>query len=256
MSVFFISTSQIVQGQVTISGSLAHHLSKSLRIKPTQHILVSTDQQKRFLLKISQVHHDEVIGHVVEECPCLMKDSPSIHLGMALLKGDKMDWIIQKACELGVRTVTPLMTQHSVPRIQPTRTNAQITRWNRIALEAAQQSEQWKIMDVQTPTSITEFINRMVPNSSSLFLSERSSSPGISSISLPSNSEEMITLLVGPEGGWSDQEREFSEHHGIQAVSLGAGILKADTAAFVAISLIQGQLGNLGGHARHPSEGA
>lgn len=246
MSVFFISSTEIQQGQVTITGLLAHHLSQSLRIKPQQHILVGTEQRQRFLVEITHVQRDTIVGNIVEEQPPVLRTHPSIHLGMALLKGDKMDWVIQKACELGVGTLTPLLTQHSVPRIHPARTNRQIDRWKRIALEAAQQSEQWEIMDIQTPTPIETFFTEATQKASSLFLSERTSAPGISSISLPSSEKETIILLVGPEGGWSDQERELSHHTGIQAVSLGRGILKADTAALVAISLIQGQLGHLG----------
>ncbi len=246
MSVYFITSSQVDHRQVTLSGPLAHHLSKSLRIKNQEHILVNLDQ-KRLLVEITDVRQDEIIGQVVEEYPRPPGQVAAIHLGIALLKGEKMDWVIQKATELGVRTITPLITQHTVPRIQPTRMKTQLNRWNRIALEAAQQSEQWELTSIQPPEPFAKFIKTEAQETYSLLLSERGQAPGISDLTLPSQKEGTIRLVIGPEGGWSNQERELSKEQGLQSVSLGAEILKSETAALVAISLIQYRLGNLGG---------
>jgi 16S rRNA (uracil1498-N3)-methyltransferase len=157
-----------------------------------------------------------------------------------------MDWVIQKATELGVRTIVPLEAGRSIVHIRPDRLAAQLARWRRIVLEAAQQSEQWVVPTITQPRSLQEICSTPEPAMVSLFLAERRDGAGLGDVPLPSESNATVLLLVGPEGGWTQEETLIAEQAGYKSITLGSSILRAETAALAAISILQSRLGNLG----------
>lgn len=165
-----------------------------------------------------------------------------------------MDWVIQKATELGVAGVIPLLSARVIVRPRTGRLPAQVARWQRIALEAAQQSEQWAVPSVSPPQNLTEFLARHCPDSHRLFLTERATGqapdlgPGqaLTKVPLPSGSRPGLVIVVGPEGGWTQEERDRASAAGWTAVTLGPRILRAETAALAALSVLQSRLGELG----------
>jgi 16S rRNA (uracil1498-N3)-methyltransferase len=157
-----------------------------------------------------------------------------------------MAWVIQKATELGVTTIVPLVTRRGVVQPKPERVEAQTARWQRIALEAAQQSEQWSIPVVTPPEHLTSFL-AAARGSRSLILTERQQSGvALRNVELPTAPSENITLAVGPEGGWAGEETAQAEQSGFLPVTLGEPILRAETAALVAVALVQFRIGLLG----------
>jgi 16S rRNA (uracil1498-N3)-methyltransferase len=171
---------------------------------------------------------------------------PSIVLGQSLLKGDRMDWVIQKATELGVAGITPLVTDHAVVRPRAGRVTTQRARWQRIALEAAQQSERWDVPNILDPVPVADFLRTHREHGGRLMLCERDGGVPVGAVPLPQDREASIVLLVGPEGGWREQEVATAQRHGFQPVTLGERILRAETAALAALSVIQHRLGELG----------
>jgi 16S rRNA (uracil1498-N3)-methyltransferase len=165
-------------------------------------------------------------------------------LAQALLKSDHMDWVIQKASELGVHTILPLIARRGVVRPRPERVAGQVARWQRIATEAAQQSEQWQPPRVLEPLESDAFLSRP-PTSHAFMLTERQTGSGLLDIELPRESSACIALAVGPEGGWTEEERA-SARRALLPVVLGPHILRAETAAISAISILQCRLGRLG----------
>jgi 16S rRNA (uracil1498-N3)-methyltransferase len=174
-----------------------------------------------------------------------IESGPSLLLAQALLKGDHMDWVVQKASELGVRTILPLITRHGVVRPQAERIAAQVFRWQRIATEAAQQSEQWQPPQVLEPIDFRRFFSEKVATCS-LILAERQEALALSNVPLAASPTESLALTIGPEGGWAEEELSLALSQGCQAVSLGNHILRADTAAVTALSIVQSRLGRLG----------
>ncbi|MCP9443464.1 MAG: RsmE family RNA methyltransferase, partial [Nitrospira sp.] len=126
------------------------------------------------------------------------------------------------------------------------RLGSQLARWRRIALEAAQQSEQWTVPTIAHPQSLQEICSAPEPAMVSLFLVERREGVGLGDIPLPSNANATILLLIGPEGGWTQEEIRMAERAGCKSITLGSSILRAETAALAAISILQSRLGNLG----------
>ena len=245
MPTFFLSSEAIVPPTVHISGPLLNHLRQSLRLQPGEILTVTDDRGRRHRTEIIEVTSRVLTGRIVETIAAPVSTSPSIVLAQALLKGEKMDWVIQKATELGVERIVPLAASHSVIRLRDDRIDHQLARWQRIALEAAQQSERWSVPVISQPAAVRELLDWSKPAQGKLVLAERSQGASLTAVPLPGIGNE-IWLLVGPEGGWEDEELGQVLQHGYIAITLGSRILRAETAAIATISVLQSRLGGLG----------
>ncbi len=245
MPVFFITAAQIHNGTVTIAGPLLDHL-RSLRVHVGEELRVGDDQHRRYRMTITRIGRHELIGRITEEEHAPARRSPPLVLAPALLKGDRMDWLVQKATELGVSSIVPLITRYSVVRPQVTRIPHQRLRWERIALEAAQQSERWDIPTLENPCDFAEFVPRQSDTRSGLILTERASGYSLLAVPLPEDATRPIVLVVGPEGGWTAEELGLARACGFSFVTLGNRVLRAETAALAGLSILQSRLGELG----------
>jgi len=244
MPTFFLSSEAIVPPAIHISGPLLNHLRQSLRLQPGEILTVTDARGRRYRTEIIEVTSRALTGRIVETIAAPPRTSPSIILAQALLKGEKMDWVIQKATELGVERIVPLAASHSVIRLRPDRIDHQLARWQRIALEAAQQSERWSVPVISQPAAVGELLEWSKPAQAKLVLAERSQGASLTAVPLPGTGDE-IWLLVGPEGGWEDEELGQVLEHGYTAITLGSRILRAETAAIATISVLQSRLGGL-----------
>ena len=244
MPTFFLSSEAIVPPAIHISGPLLNHLRQSLRLQPGEILTVTDDRGRRYRTEIIEVTSRALTGRIVETIAAPPRTSPSIILAQALLKGEKMDWVIQKATELGVERIVPLAASHSVIRLRADRIDHQLARWQRIALEAAQQSERWSVPVISQPAAVEELLAWSKPAQAKLVLTERSQGASLTAVPLPGTGDE-IWLLVGPEGGWEDEELGQVLEHGYTAITLGSRILRAETAAIATISVLQSRLGGL-----------
>ena len=247
MPVFFLPPQLITPPTVTITGDLLIHLRQSLRVTIGDTLLIGDGQGRRYQTRVTAVTKHALSGSIIETLAEPTRQVPSIILGQALLKGDKMDWVIQKATELGVHTIIPLQTRHSVVQAKTERIETQRARWQRIALEAAQQSEQWTVASVKGPQLMAEFLEQLSDCAIRLILLERRDvGLSLANIELPQSGEETILLLVGPEGGWSAEEVALIDQLSLTPITLGSKILRAETAAISALAVVQHRLGALG----------
>ena len=245
MPAFFISSSEIRETELTLTGDLCHHLRASLRVKPGEVLWLTDEHRQRYQVRVSALTSQALSAVILERRPGPIETAPPVLLAQALLKGDHMDWVVQKASELGVRTILPLISRHGVVRPQPERVASQVARWQRIATEAAQQSEQWQPPRVLDPLDMRRFFTTHSANCS-LLLAERQETMGLAHVPLPTRPTDTLALLVGPEGGWAEEEISLAMEGQCRAVSLGEHILRADTAAVTALSIVQSRLGRLG----------
>jgi len=184
-------------------------------------------------------------GEVESPCP--------LTLAQALAKGDKFDFIVQKATELGVSRIVPIATEHSDVRIADERADRRLGRWRRVALEALKQCGRRVLVQIESPLSFTEFLHCENPRSAGvptaelplmLAFTERGGMPIDRAISGHRDGAHVIAV-VGPEGGWSDGEISAMLEFGCQTITLGPRVLRTETAAIAAITLIQHALGDL-----------
>lgn len=246
MPVFFVSPACIVQQTISVTGDVLVHLRDSLRMTIGETLWIGDGQGTRYRAEITDVSKRAVTGRILETVQEPLFRTPRLILGQSLLKGEKMDWVIQKAIELGVDELIPVESRHSVVHLKADRVDHQLTRWQRIALEAAQQSEQWRIPPITRPQSLSGLLTRQATATVTLMLTERRNGTSLQLVELPRDETGSVVVLIGPEGGWSKEEVQLAEQAGVVSIALGPHILRAETAAIAAISILQSRLGNLG----------
>ncbi len=240
MPVFFIQTKDVVGETIHVRDPLFTHLAKSLRVRVGERLLLNDEQRHRYHTTIHDIQTALLLAQIdrIEEQPQTPQPC-SIILGQSVLKGEKMGWVIQKATELGVTTIIPLLTDHTIPRLNPESGRKHQTRWERIALEAAQQSERWDIPEITAPQSLQEFVaSSTSEDTMDLVLTERGQEKSLSTHLQARECPNSIRLLVGPEGGWSEQEKETFQARGWSQASLGSTILRAETASLAALAIL------------------
>lgn len=245
MPVFFIADLQLTDGVLTIIGPLLDHLRKSLRVTVGEKLWVGDNRRKRYFIQVSTITPQELRGHVLEERDGQQPQHPTVILAQAILKGDRMDWVMQKATELGAASIVPIISERVIARPRSERLGVQQKRWQRIVFEAAQQAERWEVPNVHPSAEFLAWL-RSSSGKLKLILSERSDEGGLGTIALPEHTESRILLVIGPEGGWSGAERDAAHACGFTSVSLGPRILRAETAAVAALTIIQSRIGELG----------
>lgn len=246
MPVFFVTADQIQNGTVTITGPLCAHLRASLRLRVGETIWLGDERRQRYLINTTHLDRRSVTGQVLERIAGPAQVHPSVILGQTLLKGDRMDWVIQKATELGMASLIPIVTSHTVVRPRTDRHSSQQDRWQKIAIEASQQSERWEVPTIAGPCDTATFFETQQQASCRLILSERSDGQSLATVALPSKPDESLLIAVGPEGGWTKEELGQAQACGFLPVTLGKRILRAETAALASLSVIQSRLGELG----------
>ncbi len=246
MPVLFVSPECIDQQTIVVTGDVLVHLRDSLRITIGETLWLNSGQGAKFHVEITDVSKRAVTAHILETVQETPRQTPRLILSQSLLKGEKMDWVIQKATELGVSEIVPIESQHSVVQLKADRVDHQLARWQRIALEAAQQSEQWRIPTVATPQSLSVLLTSMATGMLTLMLIERREGKSLQTVNLPQDATGSILILIGPEGGWSQEEVEIAAQAGVQPITLGQHILRAETAAIASISILQSRLAERG----------
>ena len=239
MPVFFIHSQDVADGMVTITDPLLTHISKSLRAKPGDSLLFNDNQGYRYHTTVDEITKQTLQATIqqVEDPP--LSTRPPLILAQALLKGEKMGWVIQKATEIGVSAIIPLITDRVILKLSGKQGETHQARWKRIALEAAQQSERWTLPTIFPLQSFRQFIESNQENLP-IFMAERAE--GISLLTIPCSTEKPgsgVTVIIGPEGGWSAEELETAQSHNWAFASFGKEILRAETASLAALAILQ-----------------
>ena len=245
MPVFFVPSHSITDQSIIIAGPLFDHLTKSLRFREGNQFVVCDDTRQRHHIHIQKITRSALEGKILQSEHGPPPSKAKIILGQAILKGDHMNWAIQKSTELGVSTLVPLLTERTIVRPNPDRRHSLQDRYARIALDAAQQSERWDIPEVFPPTSLHEFFEQFRHATAKGMLVERKNLPGLSRLPLDKEFVGKVVLAGGPEGGWTLGEQEDAQQYGFTPLSLGPSILRGETAPLAALSIIQFRLGNL-----------
>jgi 16S rRNA (uracil1498-N3)-methyltransferase len=233
---FFISPEQVSGQSITISGEDVHHIVKVLRMKTGDELLLCDGTGSEYSVKIAQVNKSDITTEVKARSGREIR-YPLITLGQGLPKSDKMDWIVQKATELGVANIVPLVTERTIVKIKDE--GKRISRWQKIAREAAMQSNRADIPAVGRIVSYNDFLRTPNAELPTLFLLpwEEGTVP-IKGILRANPGMKNIVVLIGPEGGFSAHEAEAAQGKGFHLVSLGPNILRTETAAIAVLSMI------------------
>jgi 16S rRNA (uracil1498-N3)-methyltransferase len=239
---FFIHPSDITGETAQLTGPEAHHLRTVLRLNSGDPITFFDGTGARYQARIERILKDRVTATILGQT----RDLPPkvrLHLGQALLKGQKMDFILQKATELGVDAISPFYSEHGIHK-QPKDT--QMDRWQRIVLEACKQCDRATPPEIHAPRELTELMAVPPPYDARLIFWEHETQQTLNEF-LAGQSKDCrsVLFLLGPEGGFSEAEIACAQKNGFTPVSLGPRILRAETATLAATAILQFTLGNL-----------
>jgi 16S rRNA (uracil1498-N3)-methyltransferase len=228
---------------VTLAADEARHLRDVLRLKPRDAVYVFDGAGHEYRCIVKDARRDSAELWIDTQHPAKPESQVLLKLGVALLKGEKFDLVVQKATELGVQQIAPLTTRHADIHLRDESDAAKrVTRWQRIALEAAKQSGRAVIPEVSAPESFESFLAGTKDAELCLMFSERG---GGGLWLITGRAPRSIVALVGSEGGWSDEEIERAREQEFHVITLGGRILRAETAAITATALLQHLFGDL-----------
>ena len=241
---FFAPPANFQASQVFLDDTEAKHLREVLRLRESAKVNVFDGAGREFSAAVETVKkHETVLKIIREVSPSAPESNLDLTLAVALLKGEKFDLIVQKACELGAKRIIPLQTKRGDVRIKDARDGVKkVERWRRIALESAKQSGRATLMRVDAPLSFEIFITGK-ENLKILFSEKDGQS--FNDFVNENSGVEKLTAIVGAEGGWEDSEIELARKYNCRIITLGGRILRAETATITVSALLQNHFGDL-----------
>lgn len=237
---FFVKAETIRWPQVFLYGDEHHHLAHVLRLKKGEKIRLFNEKGETFVGFIERIEPERTLVRLEEKMEPEKLNVP-VTVAQACLKSRTMDWVVAKMAELRVAKIIPLITQRTVVHLEEKATT-KIRRWQRLALEAAKQSQSSLIPEITLPQELEEVISSC-SEEKKYYLSEHGGQllKDILLSELQKNSQskpESIIVCVGPEGGWTAEEERLFSEYSFLPVSLGQRIYRAETALFIVTSIL------------------
>ncbi len=238
MPKFFVNRENIIDGKIEISGDDAFHIARSLRMAVGDEIRISDGESSEYRCRLTKIRDDICIGEITEELPTVSESPIKITLFMAYPKGDKLEYVVQKAVELGASEIVPFESSRCIKRPKAEKAEKQTARLCRIAEEAAKQCGRSRLPKVSTSISYKEMLSEIKNSALALFCYEDEQGTSIKDVLEGIELPKSIAVIVGSEGGFSPEEAEAAVAAGARAVTLGKRILRCETAPDYALSVI------------------
>lgn len=232
-----IESASIVQ----LSEDAAGHVGRALRMQPGQEVLLFDGSEFEYLASITEVTKKNVTVEIKTKTQSDVESPLDIHLGQVVSRGDKMEFTIQKSVELGVNTITPLLSERCGVKLDAKRFEKKLQQWQKIAISACEQCGRNKVPVIRPIMQLEDWCEE---DYEGLKLNLHPRAPySINSLPEP---VQKVKLLIGPEGGLSDGEIEMASEKNFEQTLLGPRVLRTETAALTAITALQVRFGDLG----------
>lgn len=240
MQRYFVNNEQIVNQKVSIDGNDAHHISRVMRMQPGQEIIVCNQERQAFLAELTSVDNDLVTAILIEALTAETELPARIILVQGLPKGDKFEFIIQKVTELGVDTIIPWASERAIVKLDEKKAAKKLQRWQAIAKEAAEQSHRVMVPTIEAPQTMKQLLTQAERADVVLVAYEELTHAGSAMEHWAAQVAAGMTVLVviGPEGGISAGEFAALQAAGSRSIQLGKRILRTETAALYALSVL------------------
>jgi 16S rRNA (uracil1498-N3)-methyltransferase len=232
----------LLTGQLlSVAGSAGNHIARVLRLRAGDALTLFDGRGGEYAAHIREIRKDTVLLDVLEHLP-LERESPSqLTLAQGISRGERMDWVVQKATELGVARILPLFTERSVVHLDEKQASRKVQHWRSIAVAACEQSGRNRVPEIAAPAQLHDFLQAGKLAGTGLLLSPRAP---LRIGDIPALAGG-ATVLIGPEGGLADFEQAAAISHGFTPVRMGPRVLRTETAAVCALTLLQQQFGDL-----------
>ena len=227
------------QSTIELDDAAANHVSRVLRMGPGRKLFLFNGQEQcHFEAEIVSAQRKNVSINILERISTALESPLHIHLGQAISKGDRMEFAIQKSVELGVNEITPLWTKNVDVKLNAERLEKKLHQWQQIAIAACEQSGRDIVPTIHAPQELSSWLGEVKAQEKWVLdprgLKQESNQSGVSK----------ACLLVGPEGGLSEEEVKLACDYKFSAKLIGPRVLRTETAALTAISLLQSQWGD------------
>ena len=247
MRSFIISPDQIDGNKIRCSTSEQKHITKVLRMQQGDQARFFDGNGNYYIATLKCVDENNFFAQIVNQ-GSNPQSLPSITLFQGLTKSSKMDLVMQKATEIGVDQIVPMVTDRSIINLKPSTCIQKHARWQRIAHEATKQCQRSRFPEILQPQNFTECLLSFGDFDETIMLYEHEKVRSIQSVLRGFSSLDSVAVLVGPEGGFTNQENETALAENCTPVTLGTNILRTETAAIVAVALVVYELRAGGGN--------
>jgi len=234
--------------QALASGSLidldegsSRHLVSVLRMSAGQQVILFNGLGGEYSGELSNVRKNTASVSVSKFIDSDRESPLKVHLAIGVSRGDRMDWIVQKATELGVCSITPLFTERTEVKLNAERLDKKNRHWQQVAISACEQCQRTLVPLVSPAIPLTQWV--AVDNDSLKLVLHHRADKRLTALNKDSN---LVSLLVGPEGGLSDSEIDLSLSYGFKPLALGPRVLRTETAPLAALSILQSLWGDMG----------
>lgn len=230
-----------VAESLTLSDEAANHVGRVLRMQPGQRLCLFDGSNYVFDAEIVRADKKQVNVRVVERQLDFHESPLSLHLGQVISRGEKMEFTIQKSVELGVNAITPLISERCGVRLEKERLEKKVQQWQKIVIAACEQCGRNRIPEIHDVETLESWCAQ--PGEGLKLNLHPRASQSINTLSQPKGD---IRLLIGPEGGLSQDEIDMTARYGFTDILLGPRVLRTETAALTAIAALQVRFGDLG----------
>lgn len=234
-----------ISEKMEITGSDAHHLMHVLRSKVGDRVVVADDDGIVCEAKMAAFSEDAVTLHLVRIIDADTESPVSITLVQCLLKGAKMDFVVQKAVELGVDAIHPVMSSNCVVKYDKQKQEKRRQKWQAISDEAAKQCARTRLPVIQPICTLEEDVSKLKKNGTEILFCYENEEKTSSREALSAMNGSDYAVIIGPEGGFTLDEASMLRDIGAVPVTLGPRILRAETAALAALTVLQHDKGDL-----------
>ncbi|WP_159565933.1 16S rRNA (uracil(1498)-N(3))-methyltransferase [Budvicia diplopodorum] len=230
-----------VPDNIALSDDAANHVGRVLRMQPGNKVLLFDGSNQVFSAEITLVDKKQVRVQIADQQVDDRESPLNLHLGQVISRGEKMEFTIQKSIELGVNIITPLVSERCGVKLDRERLEKKVQQWQKIAIAACEQCGRNQIPLIRPAIRLEEWCAE--PDEGLKLNLHPRASQSINTLSMPIKD---IRLLIGPEGGLSQEEIDMTARHGFTDILLGPRVLRTETAALTAIAALQIRFGDLG----------
>ncbi|KAF1715178.1 16S rRNA (uracil(1498)-N(3))-methyltransferase [Pseudoxanthomonas yeongjuensis] len=228
--------------EITLPESAAAHLVRVLRLREGDECVLFNGDGDDYRARIASAGKREVVAQVLSASPVDNESPLRITLVQGIARGEKMDLILQKATELGVAGFVPVLAERTEVRLDAERTEKRMTHWRSVIVSACEQSGRARVPELMQPIQLGQVAAQVADDAVKLTLDPVGDS-ALATLATPA--ARLLTIAIGPEGGWSPRDREILRAAGFSGLRLGPRILRTETAGLAAIAALQSRFGDM-----------
>jgi 16S rRNA (uracil1498-N3)-methyltransferase len=232
----------IANSELDLEGNAVRYIGRVLRLAPNDELTLFDGRGGEYRATIQSISKNKVQVSVADHIDRDVESPLAIHLLQGISRGERMDIVVQKATELGAQTITPVITDHSVVKLEAKRAEKRRQHWRGIAASACEQCGRNTLPEIESPQAFRTWLGENVDSPGTRIILRPGAATSLRSVDV---ADRQVILLVGPEGGFSENEYELAQATGFHEIGFGGRVLRTETAALAAIAAVQTLYGDL-----------